>query len=99
MFDLHGRTALITGAATGLGQAIAIALAKAGASIAISDKTVDLLEETEALLRSIHQQSLKIKIDVREVGDIKAGVPHVQERFGKIDILINNAGINRPVKG
>lgn len=99
MFELHGKTALITGAATGLGQAIALALAQSGATVAISDKTLEALTDTEGRLQSIRGPVLKVKIDVRDLNQIAAGVARVEEAFGKIDILVNNAGINRPTAG
>lgn len=99
MFELHGKAALITGAATGLGQAIALALAQSGATVAISDKTLEALTDTEGRLQSIRGPVLKVKIDVRDLNQIAAGVARVEEAFGKIDILVNNAGINRPTAG
>lgn len=99
MFQLHGKTALITGAASGLGQAIAIALSQSGATIAISDKTVEALSDTEARVRSMASPVFKVKIDVRDLNQITAGVARVEEALGKVDILVNNAGINRPTAG
>ena len=99
MFHLSGKTALVTGSATGLGQAIAVALARNGASVAISDKNVELLSETEALLESIPVQVVKVGIDVRNLSQIRAGIELVEKTFGRIDILVNNGGINHPAKG
>lgn len=99
MFQLDEKTALITGAATGLGQAIALALAENGARVAISDRTLEVLSDTEARLQSKTNPSLKVKIDVRDLSQIATGVSRVEEAFGKIDILVNNAGINHPTAG
>lgn len=99
MFELSNRTALVTGAATGLGQAIAVALAKAGAAVAISDKPSESLEETAALCTKYGQSPYLVDIDVRKVDQIRKGVAEVESKFGHIDILVNNAGINRPTPG
>jgi len=99
MFDLHGKVALVTGAATGLGQAIAVALGKNGANLAISDRDPNRLVETETVLRPFGVQVCKVKMDVRNLEDIKAGVAKAKLDLSRIDILINNAGINRPAPG
>jgi NAD(P)-dependent dehydrogenase (short-subunit alcohol dehydrogenase family) len=99
MFDLTGKIALVTGAATGLGQAIAVALAAQGADVAISDRSEDLLAETEALLRPAGRRVAVLGIDVRDLLQIRDGVSAVRNELGRIDILVNNAGINRPAAG
>jgi NAD(P)-dependent dehydrogenase (short-subunit alcohol dehydrogenase family) len=99
MFDLTGKTALITGAATGLGQAIAVALGNAGADIAITDRTVEKLRETSALLKPLNRRVFETAVDVRDLKQIKTGVTEVEAALGRIDILVNNAGINRPAPG
>jgi 2-deoxy-D-gluconate 3-dehydrogenase len=99
MFDLHGRVALVTGAATGLGQAIAVALGRNGANLAISDRDPDRLAETETMLETFKVQVCKVKMDVRNLEDIQAGVATAKQESGRIDILVNNAGINRPAPG
>ena len=99
LFSLKGKTALITGAATGLGQAIAIALAKQGADTAISDKPEVSLDETEGKLKPFGGKIMKVGIDVRHLNQINNGVGKTLAQFGRIDILVNNAGINRPCPG
>jgi NAD(P)-dependent dehydrogenase (short-subunit alcohol dehydrogenase family) len=96
MFRLDGKVALITGAATGLGQAIAVALAQNGAQVAISDKREQSLEKTESLIAMHSRTAFKIALDVRDLGQIKEGVAAVENHFQRVDILVNNAGINRP---
>jgi NAD(P)-dependent dehydrogenase (short-subunit alcohol dehydrogenase family) len=98
MFRLDGRTALVTGAATGLGQAIALALAEAGADVAISDKPDVSLDETAEKLAASGRRVVKLGIDVRDLEQIRAGVK-AAEHFGGLDIVVNNAGINRPLVG
>ena len=99
MFELNNRTALVTGAATGLGQAIAVALTKAGATVAISDKPGDSLSETAELCGKVGKSPFQLDIDVRDLEQIEKGVDKVETEFGHIDILVNNAGINRPAYG
>ena len=99
MFDLQGRIALITGAATGLGQAIAAGLAKAGATVVLSDRTVESLDESEGLVRPLCSAASKWAIDVRNLEQIRRGTQAIEQKHGRIDILINNAGINRPCPG
>jgi 2-deoxy-D-gluconate 3-dehydrogenase len=96
MFRLDGKIALITGAATGIGQAIALALASSGADIVITDRRLDALAETQSLILKYGHRVFKIAVDVRDQDSIRLGVTTVEESFGPIDILVNNAGINRP---
>lgn len=96
MFRLDGKVALVTGAATGIGQAIAVALASNGANVAITDKHSESLFETESLVLAQGRLVFKTNIDVRDVEQIKHRVIEIERAFGSIDILVNNAGINRP---
>lgn len=99
MFDLSGKTALVTGAATGLGKQIAATLAKQGAALIISDLPGCSLESTEADVRQFRTDTLKLELDVRIQSDIDRCAGEVLTRFGSVDILVNNAGINRPSSG
>ena len=95
LFDLSGRTALITGSARGLGKTIAHSLASYGATVILNDIDKQKLTET---VQEFQQQNLKVDseiFDVTNEGQIKAGIENVVKRFSKIDILVNNAGINR----
>jgi NAD(P)-dependent dehydrogenase (short-subunit alcohol dehydrogenase family) len=96
MFRLDGRIALITGGATGIGQAIALALASSGADVVITDRRLDALAETESRAAGYGRRVFKLAVDVRYQEEIRRGVAAVEESFGPIDILVNNAGINRP---
>lgn len=97
-FRLDGKTALVTGAATGLGAAIAIMLAQQGAAVAISDKPgADLTHTREQVER--HQKALAFAMDVRDSQQIEQGIAFTRSRLGAVDILVNNAGINRPSPG
>ena len=99
MFELSNRTALVTGAATGLGQAAAAALTQAGAKVAVSDKPGVSLGQTVALCADCGHRSFAVEMDVRDLDQICESVVAVESEFGHVDILVNNAGINRPTPG
>jgi NAD(P)-dependent dehydrogenase (short-subunit alcohol dehydrogenase family) len=92
-FDVPGQVALVTGAARGLGRAIALTLANAGADVALGlrDAGADagLVAEIEALGRRV----LPLQMDMTRVEQVRAGVTATVERLGRLDILVNNAGI------
>lgn len=92
LFDLTGRHALVTGASRGIGQAIAVALAGAGASVAISARRLETLEETKALVAKTGAKCVALAQDVREVEASVAVVQQAADALGGLDILINNAG-------
>ena len=91
-FDLTGRTAIVTGGGRGLGRAMALALAEAGADIVVAARTVDQLEEAAALVRERGRRALVSPCDVTESAQVNAMVERAYAEFGQIDILINNAG-------
>lgn len=94
--DLTQKCALVTGASRGIGRAIAVALAKAGADVAINYAgNAEAAKQTEELCAAYGVNTFVIKADVADAGECKAMVEQVKERFGKIDILVNNAGITR----
>jgi NAD(P)-dependent dehydrogenase (short-subunit alcohol dehydrogenase family) len=99
MFRLEGKTALITGAANGIGQAIALVFARQGADVAVTDKPEVSREQTMTLLAPLGRRVIETAIDVRDMDQIRAGVRKVNDAFGRVDILVNNAGINRPTPG
>ncbi len=95
MADLEGRVALVTGAAQGIGKAIALELAAAGASIALADMNEAKLAETTAELTAKGVKAAPFTVNVSNQESIEAGAKAVLEHFGKVEILINNAGITR----
>ena len=99
MFELTGKTAIITGAARGLGEAIAEAMLEHGTTVAICDIDGEALQATLARLRSQHGNDRVIAetCDVSDRNLAEACVDRVAKRLGKIDILVNNAGIHRRV--
>lgn len=92
-FDLSGRIAIVTGANTGIGQGIAVALAEAGASIVSVGRSS--MEETEALVTKTGVRFHAIKADLGTIAPVKKIVAETISVFGCLDILINNAGIIR----
>jgi len=92
-FNLSGRTAIVTGANTGIGQGIAVALAEAGASIAAVGRSS--MEETEALVTKAGVRFHAIKADLGTIAPVKDIVAETVSAFGAVDILVNNAGIIR----
>lgn len=94
MQRLDGKVAIVTGASTGMGRAIAVALAQQGADLAIVARNAGKLEETAALAREYGVEVSTYAADVSDHEQVKAIVRQVVERFGKVDILVNNAGTN-----
>ncbi|QCK84615.1 2-dehydro-3-deoxy-D-gluconate 5-dehydrogenase KduD [Phreatobacter aquaticus] len=92
-FSLAGRTALVTGANTGLGQAIAIALAEAGASIVAVGRSP--MDETAAAITGLGRSCLSLKADLGDIAVLEPLVAEASAKAGAIDILVNNAGIIR----
>jgi len=93
MIPLKGKVALITGASKGIGRASALRLAESGANIVIGATSVDLLETLSRDITSLGVESLAERCDVTRLPDCEGLVKQSLERFGKIDILINNAGV------
>ncbi len=92
---LKGKVALVTGSAQGIGKSIAMALAKEGADVVISDINQELAQATSAEIAALGVKTTAIKLNVADLADAEAAVKNVVETFGKIDILVNNAGITR----
>jgi NAD(P)-dependent dehydrogenase (short-subunit alcohol dehydrogenase family) len=92
MFDLTGKTALITGASRGLGQAMALGLCEAGASVAITSRTLKSLAETSALISAAGGKAIPIELDVRSVADISTKIGRLTDQTEGLDVLVNNAG-------
>ena len=93
MFNLSGKSALVTGGGAGIGRACATALAMAGADVAIADINKDLGEKTAASLRELGVKSIFVQCDVSKEEQIKGMVAAAAKEFGRLDIAVNNAGI------
>lgn len=96
MFDLTGRAALITGSSRGIGRAIALQLARQGASIAVNYlRNEDAAKDVQATIRSYEGQAVLLQGDVSDPEQAERVVDMAQDAFGRLDILVNNAGFNR----
>ena len=92
-FDLSGRVALVTGANTGIGQAIAVALAAAGADVALVGRTA--ADETAAQVRTLGRRAAIVEADLATIAPVQGAVDRTVAELGGLDILVNNAGIIR----
>jgi NAD(P)-dependent dehydrogenase (short-subunit alcohol dehydrogenase family) len=92
-FDLTGQVALVTGAARGLGKAISLALAHAGADVALGLREVDAQEDLATQIESMGRRAIPLQMDMRRLNQIFQAVDDAVRHFGRIDILVNNAGL------
>jgi len=99
-FSLAGKTALITGANKGIGRGIAIALAEAGARVALSARDPAQLEDVISEIRRLGSEALTVQLDVSQVEAIAPAMAKVRDQLGRLDILVNNAGLgaNHPAE-
>jgi len=93
--SLAGKTAIVTGAAQGIGRAIAEALAAAGADVAVADLDPGRSQDTVTAITKLGRRAMNIKVNVANWDDAKSMVDQVVKEWGKVDILVNNAGITR----
>jgi NAD(P)-dependent dehydrogenase (short-subunit alcohol dehydrogenase family) len=92
LFSLEGKVAIVTGASKETGKTIAIEMAKAGADVVVTARTVEGIEKAAAEIRSLGRRSLAVPTDVREAAQADNMVQKAVEAFGRVDILVNNAG-------
>ena len=99
MDALQGRVAIVTGASRGIGRALALGLAQAGCHVVVAAKSTTSTEKLPGSIFTVAQevealggQALPVQVDVREEGQIEALAARTLERFGRIDVLVNNAG-------
>lgn len=97
LFRLDGKVAVVTGASSGLGAGFAVALAEAGADVVLGARRADRLEKVSAGVRRAGQRALPVVTDVSEPAQCTALVDNALSHFGKVDILINNAGVGTAV--
>ncbi len=94
--ELEGRVALVTGASRGIGRAIAVELARAGAEVAVNyAASEEAAREVASQIEALGQRAYLVKFDVADSEAVLRGVREVEEALGRIDILVNNAGITR----
>ncbi|MEW6666756.1 MAG: glucose 1-dehydrogenase [Thermodesulfobacteriota bacterium] len=94
LFDLHGKTAMVTGGNRGLGEVAAMALAKAGADVAVCGRKKQDLDRVCSAIQSLGRKSGAFILDVTSKQSVHEGVKRILLEFGKMDILVNNAGVN-----
>jgi len=92
-FDLTSQVALVTGAARGLGRAISLALAQAGADVALGLRDINVAGDVGDEIRAMGRRVLPLQMDVREMQQIRAAIDAAVAYYGRLDILVNNAGV------
>lgn len=92
LFDLTGKKALVTGGAMGIGRACAIALAKAGADIAIVDVNQDIGRKTANELKALGVEAIAVICDISDRSQVQSTIEFISNKFGRLDIAVNNAG-------
>src|SRR6202046_339533 len=95
MFSLKDKVALVTGASQGIGRATSLALAEAGAKVAIAARNTEKLASLAGEIAAAGGEALSIPMDVADAAQVKAGFQQLLAKFGKLDILVNNAAITR----
>jgi 3-oxoacyl-[acyl-carrier protein] reductase len=95
MFNLAGKVALVTGASQGIGRDTAVALAQAGAKVAVAARSESKLADLVQDIAAKGGEALAVTMDVADAEQVKAGFKQVLARFGRLDILVNNAAITR----
>jgi NAD(P)-dependent dehydrogenase (short-subunit alcohol dehydrogenase family) len=96
-FRLDGKAAIVTGASSGLGVAFATALAEAGADVALGARRVDRLAETRKLVEAVGRRAIAVPTDVARPEDCQRLVDETMAAFGRVDVLVNNAGVGTAV--
>lgn len=94
---LKDKVAVVTGAGRGIGKAIALAFAREGADVVVVSRTPSEVKETAAQIGALGRHALALRVDVSRVQDVENMVASATEEFGRIDVLVNNAGILGPV--
>jgi 3-oxoacyl-[acyl-carrier protein] reductase len=95
MFSLKDKVALVTGASQGIGRATSLALAEAGAKVAVAARNAEKLASLVSEIEAAGGVALAVPMDVADAGQVKAGFQQALGKFGRLDILVNNAAITR----
>jgi NAD(P)-dependent dehydrogenase (short-subunit alcohol dehydrogenase family) len=94
MFSLEGKVALVTGGSRGIGRAIALGFAGAGAKVAVLSRKVKDVEEVAGEIRAMGREALALPAHVGHAEEVRLAVSQIEEEWGRIDVLVNNAGTN-----
>src|ERR1700730_8034198 len=95
MFSLKGKVAVVTGASQGIGRATSLIFAEAGVKVAVAARSAERLVTLAAEIEAAGTEALAVPIDVADAAQVKAGFERILAKFGKLDILVNNAAITR----
>ncbi len=95
-FSLNGKIALVTGASSGIGHAVARGLAQAGAAVVAAARRIEHLERLAAEIEAEGGQAMAVRIDVTDKDSIRLALDQAEARFGVVDVVINNAGVADP---
>jgi NAD(P)-dependent dehydrogenase (short-subunit alcohol dehydrogenase family) len=90
-----GKVAFVTGAGSGIGRATALAFAREGASVVVSDISEQGNQETVRMIEELDERALAVRCDVTRTGDVKAALDRTVETFGRLDVAFNNAGVEQ----
>lgn len=97
MFHLDGKVAVVTGASSGLGVHFAQALAEAGADVVLAARRADRLEATKQLVEKAGRRAIAVQTDVSDPADCQALIDTAMRDLGRVDVLVNNAGVGAAV--
>lgn len=92
-FSLAGKVALVTGAGRGIGQGIALSLAKAGADLVLTDFDPKIAEEAASRVRELGRKAVALQVDVSSPDSVNSLIEQVRTQFGRLDVAVNNAGV------
>src|SRR5213596_3124938 len=96
--DFTGKVAFVTGAASGIGRAAALAFAREGASVVVADVSEEKNLETARMIEKLGACSLAVRCDVSQADDVRAALDKAIEVFGRFDFAFNNAGVEQPIE-
>ncbi|MFQ5821775.1 MAG: SDR family NAD(P)-dependent oxidoreductase [Candidatus Heimdallarchaeota archaeon] len=93
LFDLVGEKAIVTGGGSGLGEQMAFALSEAGADVAVADINLEKANRVTQQIKELDREAISLKVDVAQTNEVKRMIEVVKDKFKRIDIIVNNAGI------